>query len=131
MSGADTPRPRPALMAVDDDADALSRLQQELGRRYEPDYRVLCERTPEDALATLEKIRAAGEDVAVVLADQWMPDMTGEELLARVKERHPRAKRALLVGWRVGRPGDRRRDPARDGDRPHRLLRSQAVALPR
>ena len=34
-----------------------------------------------------------------MLADQWMPDLTGEELLARSKVLHPEAKRALLVDF--------------------------------
>ena len=62
-----------------------------LGRRYSSDYRVECERSPTDALTRLEAMRAAGDDVAVVLADQWMPDLTGEELLARVRDLHPLA----------------------------------------
>jgi thioredoxin reductase (NADPH) len=34
-----------------------------------------------------------------VLADQWMPELTGAELLGRVSGLHPEAKRVLLVGW--------------------------------
>ena len=40
-----------------------------------------------------------GERVALVLADQWMPEITGADLLARVKELHPQTKRALLIAW--------------------------------
>ena len=35
--------------------------------------------------------------MALVLADQWMPDMHGTNLLARVREVYPTAKRVLLV----------------------------------
>ena len=44
-------------------------------------------------------MQQAGDRVAVVLADQWMPGLTGPELLGRVPDLHPQAKRALLVGW--------------------------------
>ena len=44
-------------------------------------------------------MREDGEPVAVVLSDQWMPDMTGSEFLARVRRLHPRARRALLIEW--------------------------------
>ena len=98
-------RSRPALVAVDDDAAALARIEDELQRRYAADYRIVCERSAPDALALLEAMRAAGEDVAVVLADQWMPDLTGDDLLASVRRLHPHAKRGLLVDF--GAWGDR------------------------
>ncbi|MFL5912244.1 MAG: FAD-dependent oxidoreductase, partial [Gaiellaceae bacterium] len=34
-----------------------------------------------------------------VLAEQWMPGTTGTELLARVRELHPTARRSLLIEW--------------------------------
>jgi thioredoxin reductase (NADPH) len=36
--------------------------------------------------------------VAVIIADQWMPHMTGLELLARARQLHPTARRMLLCG---------------------------------
>ena len=45
----------------------------------------------------LRECEAAGEDVALVLADQWVPQMTGAEFLARTRNIYPTAKRALLV----------------------------------
>ena len=41
----------------------------------------------------------AGEHVALVLAAQWMDEMTGTELLSRVPATHPSAKRGLLIDW--------------------------------
>jgi thioredoxin reductase (NADPH) len=104
---ADLTRPgqRPVLFVVDDDAESLNRTRQELQRRYSSDYRILCERSAPKALQALDAMRAAGEDVAVVLADQWIPEVNGSELLARVRELHPHAKRALLIPW--GAWGDR------------------------
>ncbi len=34
-----------------------------------------------------------------MLSDQWLPGMTGTELLARVRQLHPAARRALLITW--------------------------------
>jgi thioredoxin reductase (NADPH) len=99
------PDRRPVLFVVDDEADWLDRIGRELRRRYSSDYRILCERSAAKALQTLEAMRVAGEDVAIVLADQWIPEVTGSELLARVGELHPHAKRALLITW--GAWGDR------------------------
>jgi thioredoxin reductase (NADPH) len=34
-----------------------------------------------------------------VLADQWLPEATGTEFLARVRQLHPAARRVLLITW--------------------------------
>ena len=86
---------RPLIVAVDDDDVARERLRDELGRRYDRDYLIVVESSPRAGLALLE----AAPSVAVVLAAQWMAEMNGSDLLARVKARHPRTKRALLISW--------------------------------
>ena len=90
---------RPVILAADDDPTALGHLSVELQRRYERDYRVVFEGTAARALAELEMMRDRGERVALVLADQWLAETTGTELLARVRDLHPRARRALLIAW--------------------------------
>ncbi|HEX5121199.1 MAG TPA: FAD-dependent oxidoreductase [Pseudonocardiaceae bacterium] len=98
MSGA-------VLLAVDDDAGVLRDVERELRERYAHHYRVLCLRSPHDALACLDDLAAAGEEVALVLSGQWLSGMTGSELLDQVRRVHPHAKRGLLIGW--GAWGDR------------------------
>jgi len=100
----DGPR-APVLLAVDDDTAALGHVAEELRRRYSCDYRVVCEPSANTALRALEDMRAAGDQVAVVLAAQWMEEMEGPQLLARVRELHPLARRAVLIPW--GGWGDR------------------------
>ena len=71
--------PEPVLLAVDDDPNTLGRIEHELRQRYGSYYHVACEGSPEAGMRTLQDLRAADKDVAVVLADQWMPGMTGVE----------------------------------------------------
>jgi thioredoxin reductase (NADPH) len=87
---------RPAIVAVDPERDAIRRIADELGR-YDRDYRLVCVRSPEDALAELEEMRHAGDRVAVVLAARGEGRLRGEELLERVSDLHPQAKRGLLI----------------------------------
>jgi thioredoxin reductase (NADPH) len=89
---------RPLIVAVDPDAPALDRLTQEL-QRYERDYRVVCSPSSEDALEQLERLRADGGRVAIVLAARGSGALTGEDLLERVSRLHPHARRALLIPW--------------------------------
>jgi thioredoxin reductase (NADPH) len=87
------------LLAVDEDEETLRGVSRELHQRYGNDYRVVCERFPRSALRRLCDFEAAGEDVALVLADQQMVEMSWMDFLTRVGETFPTAKRALLVGW--------------------------------
>ncbi len=99
----DSPEPAtrrfPVIVAVDDDHDALRRVDDELNRRYGDDYRIVCTRSAEAAVEELENLADAGREVAVVLADHWLGGATGSDLLARARALHPRAKLALLIDW--------------------------------
>jgi thioredoxin reductase (NADPH) len=89
---------RPLLMAVDDEPAVLRLVRAELRKRYGADYDVRCLSSPEEALQDLAAVPAGGE-VALVLADQWMPGMTGLDFLDRVRTLHPQAKRAVLITY--------------------------------
>ncbi len=92
------PDERPFIFAVDPDPQAIQRITGEL-QRYSADYKVVCGPSPEAALAQLEHMRDAGERVAIVLAARGQHGLRGEELLARVYDLHPYAKRGLLIPW--------------------------------
>ena len=92
---------RPVILAVDDDEATIGRIAREL-ERYARDYRIVCGRSLAEALAQLESMRDDGDRVAIVLAARGEEDLRGEELLARVNDLHPHAKRGLLIefgGW--------------------------------
>jgi thioredoxin reductase (NADPH) len=99
VTGPEARTSRPVLLAVDDDVADLRGISRELHKRYGEDYRVLCERYPEAALRRLQDLQEAGEEVALVLADQWMVEMSGPDFLTRASEISSTAKRALLVDW--------------------------------
>ena len=89
----------PVLVAVYDDPDTLAALEQTLQTRFGPDYQVLTAATPTAALDSLRQLRQGGDQVALVLADQWLAGMTGVELLCQAHALHPTAKRALFITY--------------------------------
>ena len=94
-------------MLLVDSSPTRGRVEAELRKRYAADYQVLTAASAAAALEALGQAHDAGHPVSLVLADPWLPDGTGSELLAQVRQRHPAARRALLVNW-----GDQRVLPA-------------------
>jgi len=91
--------PGPVLVAVDEDAGALRDVERELCDRYARHYRVMCIRSPREALVRLEGLAAEDAQVALVLAGQRLSATTGSELLDRARHLHPHARRGLLMAW--------------------------------
>jgi thioredoxin reductase (NADPH) len=89
----------PVLLAVDEDTRLLRDVERELVDRYGRSYRVVCVSSVEDAMVELEALAAAGEDVALVLAAQWLGGGSGSKLLGRVRDHHAHAQRGLLIEW--------------------------------
>lgn len=80
-----------ALLLVDDEENILSALTRLLRR---DGYRILRANSGAVGLKLLET-----EDVAVIISDQRMPEMTGVEFLSRAKERYPQTMRIVLSGY--------------------------------
>jgi thioredoxin reductase (NADPH) len=90
---------KPFLIAVDDETEVLQAIEGELGKRYGEDYVIDCYQSTEVALRRLEELRGAGEEVAMLFADQWMPRMHGVDFLAQAHGFFPHARRVLLSSW--------------------------------
>jgi len=90
---------RPVIVVVDDEPDALSEMLGALTRRFGGDYRVVSYLSARAALEEICAIKEKGEEIALVIADQRMPEMLGRDFLGRVRSIMPMAKRALMVDW--------------------------------
>ncbi len=97
---------RPIILVVDDEPTALASMLDALVRRFGGDYRVEPHLSAPGALDAISRMKADHEEIALVIADQWMPGMTGDAFLEQVRAIEPMAKRALLVSW-----GDREASP--------------------
>ncbi len=83
---------RPIVLFVDDEPDVLSGIRTSLRR----ERKRLDLRFAESGADALEEL--AIEDVAVIVSDMRMPQMTGAELLERVWEESPQTVRIVLTG---------------------------------
>jgi thioredoxin reductase (NADPH) len=97
-NGDDGPR-RPAIVAVDDEPAVLAAVSRDLRRGFGERYRVMRAASGAEGLELLKQVRARGEQVALLVADQRMPGLSGTEYLVQARELVPEAKRVLLTAY--------------------------------
>jgi response regulator RpfG family c-di-GMP phosphodiesterase len=84
------PATRHCLLIVDDEPDVCDSVADLLRR----EFRVLKANCAEEGYRIMLE-----EEVHIVMSDQRMPQITGVELLTKVKARHPHAIRMLFTGF--------------------------------
>jgi thioredoxin reductase (NADPH) len=92
-------RRRPAIVAVDDEPAVLAAVSRDLRRKFGNRYRVMRAGSGAEALDLLKQVRARGEQVALLVADQRMPGLSGTDYLVQAREVVPEAKRVLLTAY--------------------------------
>ncbi|WCB96236.1 ribonucleotide reductase large subunit [Baekduia alba] len=90
---------RPAIVAVDDEPAVLAAVARDLRRRFGEKYRVLRANSGEEALEVVRELVARGDQVAMLIADQRMPGLSGTEYLVEARKLAPAAKRVLLTAY--------------------------------
>ena len=96
---ATPPAARALILAVDDDPAVGRAIERDLRHRYGARHRVLLADSGEAGLGIVEQIVRRGEPVALLVADQRMPEMSGVEFLAQALRAAPEAKRVLLTAY--------------------------------
>src|SRR5918998_2517380 len=90
---------RPAILTVDDDPMVSAAITRDLADRYGADHSVVRATSGAEALVVLTKLALRDQPVALIAADQRMPQMTGIELLEQARAHAPGAKLLLLTAY--------------------------------
>ena len=90
---------KPVLLTIDDDAEVLRAIERDLRRKYAGEYRVLRAESGTAAMEIVRELKLRNNAVALFLADQRMPGMSGVEFLEQAIELFPDAKRVLLTAY--------------------------------
>jgi thioredoxin reductase (NADPH) len=90
---------RPAIVAVDDEPAVLAAVARDLRRQFGEGYRVLRAASGEEALEVVKELVTRGDQVALLIADQRMPGLSGTEYLVEARKLAPDAKRVLLTAY--------------------------------
>lgn len=92
----------PFLLVITSDPETLSRVANELERRYAPDYEVARATSAQEAAASSERRALDQRRVALILSSLKLSDGDGWEAMAFVRTRHPGALRVHIL-----QPGNR------------------------
>jgi response regulator RpfG family c-di-GMP phosphodiesterase len=84
------PSTRHCLLIIDDEPHVCDSVHDLLRR----EFRVLKAHSADEGYKIMQE-----EEVHIVMSDQRMPQITGVELLTKVKARHPQAIRMLFTGF--------------------------------
>lgn len=87
-----------AILCVDDEPVILDSFTQQLKRQLGKDYEIEAAQSGEEALEIIEELTAEGLEIVLVISDQIMPGMKGDELLIAIHDRYPRILKIMLTG---------------------------------
>jgi thioredoxin reductase (NADPH) len=90
---------KPVILTVDDDAVVSAAIAHDLRSHYGADYRIVRAASGPEALAVLARLALRDQPVALIVADQRMPRMTGIEMLRQARSPAPVAKYLLLTAY--------------------------------
>ncbi len=87
------------IFSIDDDQQVLRAITRDLKTKYRSEYRVLSTTSANEALESLLELKNQGENVALFLSDNRMPEMQGVDFLEKARAIFPEAKRVLLTAY--------------------------------
>ena len=90
---------KPTILTVDDDPQVSAAITRDLANQYGADYRVIGASSGPEALGVLSTLALRDDPVALIAADQRMPQMTGIEMLDQARVHAPGAKTLPLTAY--------------------------------
>lgn len=84
---------------MDDDPQVLAAVRRDLRARYRDRYMIVGAPSGQEAVDTARELKKRGDSLAMVISDQRMPGMLGCEVLAKIRELYPQARRVLLTAY--------------------------------
>ena len=90
---------KPVILTIDDEPEVLRAVERDLRSRYASDYRIVGANNGPEAIEVLKTLAQRETPLALILADQRMPEVTGVDVMRASLESFPNAKKALLTAY--------------------------------
>ena len=89
---------KPVILCVDDEKIVLDSLQEQLNREFGDLYQIEIAESGEEGLEIIQELIGENIRVAVLISDQLMPSMKGDQLLIEAHKIIPDSAKLLLTG---------------------------------
>jgi thioredoxin reductase (NADPH) len=90
---------KPIIMTIDDEPHVLNAIARDLQTHYQSEYRIVKASSGTEALEAVQEFKRRDDPIALLLADQRMPEMSGVEFLEEAIKLYPETKRVLLTAY--------------------------------
>ncbi len=90
---------KPIIMTIDDEPHVLNAIARDLQAHYQKDYRIVKASSGDEALETVQEFKRRNDPIALFLADQRMPSISGVEFLEQAIKLYPETKKVLLTAY--------------------------------
>ena len=90
---------KPIILTVDDEPQVLNAIERDLRQHYHGDYRIVKATSGAEALDVVHELKRRNAPIALFLADQRMPTMSGTEFLAEARKLYPETRKVLLTAY--------------------------------
>ena len=89
---------RAAIICVDDQEVILNSLGEQLKHSFGRDYDIELAACGSEAIALCAELVAEGIEIPLIISDQIMPGMSGDQLLIQLHAQYPKTLKILLTG---------------------------------
>lgn len=86
------------IICVDDEVSVLETLTEQLRARFGKSHEIESAQSAEEALSLIDEILDNQELIELIISDQVMPGMKGDEFLKEVHKKLPDAIKIMLTG---------------------------------
>ena len=90
---------KPVILAIDDEIEVLRAVQRDLRARYASNYRIVGANGGQEAVDTIDQLATRGDPLALIVADQRMPEITGVQVIRHALELFPAVRKTLLTAY--------------------------------
>jgi thioredoxin reductase (NADPH) len=90
---------KPIILTVDDELQVLNAVERDLRRHYRDEYRIVKASSGTEALDAVRELKRRNAPIALFLADQRMPLMSGTEFLTEARKLYPDSRKVLLTAY--------------------------------
>ena len=92
-------RKKPVILCVDDESIFLENITIQLKETFGSEYEIISSKRSDLALEIVADCNLRGVEIPIIICDQIMPVMRGDELFIRIHETNPETRNFLLVDF--------------------------------